>query len=65
MAQLLIAGLSTRRPIFHPRRDHVFSVVEKVTVGEVFLRVLQSIPVGFMFIPSTTDAIFTASDSSL
>jgi hypothetical protein len=35
----LVAGLSTRRPLFSPRSTHVGFVVDKVTLGQVFLRV--------------------------
>jgi hypothetical protein len=36
----LVAGLSTRRPGFDPRSVHVGFVVDKVALGQVFLRVV-------------------------
>jgi hypothetical protein len=35
----LVAGLSTRGPEFVPRSFHVGFLVDKVTLGQVFLRV--------------------------
>ena len=32
----LLAGLSPRRPEFHPGSDHVVFVVDKVALGQVF-----------------------------
>jgi hypothetical protein len=40
----LVVGLSQRRPGFDPRPDHVTSVVDKITLGHVFLRVLRFSP---------------------
>jgi hypothetical protein len=43
MAQVVIVtGLSPRRPGFAPRSIHVGFVVDKVALGQVFLRVLRS-----------------------
>ena len=43
----LVAGLSPRRPGFYPRSVHVGFVVYKVTLGQVFPRVLRFSPVNF------------------
>jgi hypothetical protein len=42
-----VAGLSPRRFAFHPGTVHVRVVVDKVTLGEVYLRILVS-PVGII-----------------
>jgi hypothetical protein len=44
----LAAGLSPRRPGFDPRSVHVGFVVDKVVLGQVFLRVLRFSPVSFI-----------------
>jgi hypothetical protein len=44
----LFAGLSPRRPGFRPGSVHVGFVVDKVTLGQVFLRVLRFSPVNFI-----------------
>jgi hypothetical protein len=49
----LIAGFSQRRPGFDPRLVHVGFVVEKVTLGQVFPRVLRFFHVSF--IPQVLD----------
>jgi acyl-CoA thioesterase len=41
MAQVFVAGLSPWRPGFVPRSIHVGFVVDKVALGQVFLRVLR------------------------
>jgi len=41
----LVAGLSPRRPGFAPGSVHVGFVVDKVALGQVFLRVLRFSPV--------------------
>jgi len=40
----LVISLSTKRPWFDPRLTHVESVVDNVTLGRVFLRVLKVFP---------------------
>jgi hypothetical protein len=40
----LVTGLSPRRPGFAPRSIHVGFVVDKVALGQVFLRVLRFSP---------------------
>jgi hypothetical protein len=49
MAQALVAGLSPRRPVFAPGSIHVEFVVDKVALGQVFLRVLRFSPVNISF----------------
>jgi len=44
----LVAGLSSRRPKFDPKSFHVRSVVEKVAVGQVFLRLMWFPPVNII-----------------
>jgi hypothetical protein len=44
----LVAGLPPRRPGFDPGPDHVGFVVDKVALGQVFLRVLRFSPVSFI-----------------
>jgi hypothetical protein len=44
----LVAGLSPRRPGLDPGSVHVGFVVDKVTLGQVFLRVLRFSPVSFI-----------------
>jgi hypothetical protein len=44
----LVAGLSPRRPVFDPGSVHVGIVVDKVALGQVFLRVLRFSPVSFI-----------------
>jgi hypothetical protein len=44
----LIAGLSPRRPGFDSGSVHVGFVVDKVALGQVFLRVLRFSPVSFI-----------------
>jgi hypothetical protein len=44
----LVAGLPPRRPGFDPGLIHVGFVVDKVTLGQVFLRVLRFSPVNFI-----------------
>jgi hypothetical protein len=44
----LVAGLSLRSPGFEPRSIHVGFVVEKVALGQVFLRVLRFSPVNII-----------------
>jgi hypothetical protein len=44
----LVAGLSPRRPGFDPKSVQVGYVVDKVALGQVFLRVLQFSPVNFI-----------------
>jgi hypothetical protein len=46
--RLLVAGLSPRRPESDPRSVHVGLVVDKVALGNVFIRVLQFSPVNFI-----------------
>jgi hypothetical protein len=41
----LVAGLSSRIPVIDPRSVHVGSVVEKMAMGQVFLRILRYYPV--------------------
>jgi hypothetical protein len=41
----LVAGLSPRRPGFNPGPVHVGFMVDKVALGQVFLRVLRLSPV--------------------
>jgi hypothetical protein len=45
----LVAGLSPRRPGFAPGSIHVGFVVDKVALGQVFLRVLRFSPVNISF----------------
>jgi hypothetical protein len=45
----LVAGLSPRRPWFAPGSIHVGFVVDKVALGQVFLRVLRFSPVSISF----------------
>jgi hypothetical protein len=45
----LVAGLSPRRPVFAPGSVHVGLVVDKVALGQVFLRVFQFSPVNRSF----------------
>jgi hypothetical protein len=45
----LVAGLSPRRPGFAPGSIHVGLVVEKVSLGQAFLRVLRFSPVNISF----------------
>jgi hypothetical protein len=40
-AQPLVVGFSLRRPGFAPKAVHVEFVVDRVALGQVFLRVLQ------------------------
>jgi hypothetical protein len=42
--QRLVAGLSPRRPGFAPGSIHVGFVVDKVALGQVFLRILRFSP---------------------
>jgi hypothetical protein len=44
----LVAGLSPRRPGFDPLSVHVVFVVDKVALGQAFLRVLRFSPVNFI-----------------
>jgi hypothetical protein len=44
----LVAGLSPRRPGFAPGSIHVGFVVDKVGLGQVFLRVLLFFPVSII-----------------
>jgi hypothetical protein len=44
MAKRLFAGLSPRRPGFVPGSRHVGFMVDKVALGQVFLRVLRFYP---------------------
>jgi hypothetical protein len=44
----LVAGLSPRRPGFAPGSVHVGFVVDKVALGQVFLRVLPFYPVSII-----------------
>jgi len=44
----LVAGLSPRRPGFAPGSVHVGFVVDKVALGQVFLRVLRFSPVSII-----------------
>jgi hypothetical protein len=44
----LVAGFSPRRPGFAPGSIHVGFVVDKVTLGQVFLRVLRFSPVNII-----------------
>jgi hypothetical protein len=44
----LVAGLAPRRPRFAPGSIHVGFVVDKVALGQVFLRVLRFSPVGII-----------------
>jgi hypothetical protein len=44
----LVAGLSPRSPVFAPRSVHVGFVVDKVALGQVFLRVLRFSPVSIV-----------------
>jgi hypothetical protein len=44
----LVAGLSPRRPGFAPGSFHVGFVVDKVALGQVFLRVLWFSPVNII-----------------
>jgi hypothetical protein len=46
--RLLAAGLPPRRPGFDPGSVHVGFVMDKVTLGQVFLRVLRFSPVSFI-----------------
>ena len=41
----LVAGLSPRRPWFDPGSVHVEFMVDKVALGQVFLRVLRFSPI--------------------
>jgi hypothetical protein len=45
----LVAGLSPRRPGFEPGSIHVGFMVNKVEMGQVFLRVLRFSPVDISF----------------
>jgi hypothetical protein len=47
----LIVGLSPWKPRFTPRSVHVGFVIDKVTLGCVFLQVFQFSPIGI--IPSS------------
>jgi hypothetical protein len=44
----LVAGLSPRRPVFAPKSVHVGFVVDKVALGQGFLRVLRFSPVSIV-----------------
>jgi hypothetical protein len=44
----LVSGLSPRRPGLDPGSFHVGFVVDKVALGQVFLRVLRFYPVNFI-----------------
>jgi hypothetical protein len=44
----LIVGLSPRKPRFDPGSVHVEFVVDKVALGQVFLRVLRFFPANFI-----------------
>jgi hypothetical protein len=44
----LTAGLLPRRPGFDPGSDHVGFAVDKVALGQVFLRILRFSPVNFI-----------------
>jgi hypothetical protein len=44
----LVAGLSPRRPGITPRSVHVGCVVDKVALGQVFLRVFRLLPVNII-----------------
>jgi branched-subunit amino acid transport protein len=48
MLRLLTAGLLPLWPRFKPRSVHVGFVVDKVTLGQVFLQVLQFSPVNII-----------------
>ena len=48
MAQAVSRGLSPRRPRFDPGSVHVGFVVDKVELGQGFLRVLRFSPVNFI-----------------
>jgi hypothetical protein len=54
----LVAGLSPRRPGFAPRSIHVGFVMDKVALGQVFLRVLRFSPVNIIP-PHSTVALQT------
>jgi hypothetical protein len=49
MAQVVIVGLSPRRPVFAPGSVNMGFVVDKVALGQVFLRVLRLLPVNISF----------------
>jgi hypothetical protein len=51
-----VTGLSSRRPRFFPTSVHVRFVVDKVTLGQVFLQVLRSSPV--RIIPPVLHTVF-------
>jgi hypothetical protein len=44
----LVAGFSPRMPGFAPRAAHVGFVVDKVALGQIFLRILRSSPVNII-----------------
>ena len=48
LRRLVAAGLSQRRSGFDPGSVHVGFVVDKVALGQVFLRVLRFSPVNFI-----------------
>jgi len=48
MARRFVAGLSRLRFGFDPRSVHVRFVVDKVALGQVFLRVLRYSPVSII-----------------
>jgi hypothetical protein len=53
----LVAGLSPRRPGFAPGSIHVGIVVDKVALGQVFLRVLRFYTVIIIIPPSLSKLI--------
>jgi hypothetical protein len=62
----LVIGLSPRRPGFVPGSVHVGCVVDKVALGQVFLRILRFSPVNFIppVLHSNGKAEETSSSSS-
>jgi hypothetical protein len=52
----LVAGLSPRRSLFDPGSVHVGFVMDKVALGQVFLRILRVSPINF--IPPVLHYIF-------
>jgi hypothetical protein len=51
-AQALVAGFSLQSPGFASRAAHVGFVVDKVALGQVFLRVLRFSPVNIIHVSS-------------
>jgi hypothetical protein len=45
MTQAVVTSLSLRKPGFEPKSVHIGFVVEKVALGQVFLRILRFSPV--------------------